>query len=525
MKRIGMIALGMMMVSAFAFGNGQQGAAAGGATRITVEIFDRGTDGGKTDPTNNKWTQWIHDKLLRDENIDVKFVAVPRWTETEALVNLFAAGTAPDVCITYSGDNITNWGQQGGLFDLAPHIDTTLKDLKAFLGPDKAMPGQDMIRRNINNATKQIFSIPGRRMNVAQRVMFIRKDWLDKLGRPLPKTTDEFYSALVAFKEQDPGNVGKDRVIPFTMSGDRVDWSAAIIIESFVDTNLSDKDRWINTVAERGFLLPGYKEGVRFLNKMYNAGLIDKDFPLYKGGDNSNLLKSGVVGAHSGDWDTIYREPNGVLSDLQKNIPTAEFVPVDCMTSSDGITHKSAYDAAGVNFFIPASCKNTNAAMRYLNWLAKYDNYHFVQVGAEGTVHAIVDGVPKINPAAPDGWIQNSNQNIDYTPMMNGLFLGSDDQNVKALASGYSWPANVIVNAYNVAMKNAKPGVVVSTKAPLVVAGPLTQTLTDKGVVIYTQAVTCSAADFDRVYDSGVQDWLNSGAQRIIDERRANYPN
>jgi putative aldouronate transport system substrate-binding protein len=163
--------------------------------------------------------------------------------------------------------------------------------------------------------------------------------------------------------------------------------------------------------------------------------------------------------------------------------------------------------------------------MRYLNWLSKYENYHFVQTGPEGVGHTIVDGIPKLNPSAPDGWIQNSSQNIDYTPMMNGLFLGSDDQNVKAIAAAYSWPANVIVNAYNVAMKNAKPGIVVSTKAPLVVAGPLTQTLTDKGVVIYTQSVTCSAADFDRVYDAGVQDWLNSGAQRVIDERRANYPN
>ena len=28
-------------------------------SEITVEVFDRGTDGGKTDPTNNYYTDWI----------------------------------------------------------------------------------------------------------------------------------------------------------------------------------------------------------------------------------------------------------------------------------------------------------------------------------------------------------------------------------------------------------------------------------------------------------------------------------
>jgi putative aldouronate transport system substrate-binding protein len=106
---------------------------------------------------------------------------------------------------------------------------------------------------------------------------------------------------------------------------------------------------------------------------------------------------------------------------------------------------------------------------------------------------------------------------------MNGLFLGSEEDNIKAIANGYSWAADRIVEAYSMSMNNARPGTVVVTKNPLIVAGPLTETLVQKGMVIYTQAITCAPADFDRVYDSLVQDWLNSGAQKIIDERAANY--
>jgi putative aldouronate transport system substrate-binding protein len=456
----------------------------GAAAEITVEVFDRGTDGGKSDPTKNNWTDWIQKKLLEDENIKVTFVPVSRWDENTALNNLMAAGTAPDVCASYSSELVTMYSDLGGLFDMAPYIDTTLKDLKAFLGPDEALPGRDLVLRNRDSDTGEVYSIPARRMNTARLNLFIRKDWLDKLGLPLPKTPEEYFQALVAFKEKDPGNVGKDKVISFTMTFD-TRWTAGTIAESFLNPALSPRDRWVGTVIDRYFLLPNYKEGVRFLNRMYNAGLVDRDFPLYKSDDDMfNLVKTGVVGSMCHNWDHIYRESVGALSDLKTNIPGADLVPIDCMTSSDGVTRKIAYDAAGLNYFIPASSKNTDAAMRYINWLARFENYNFLQIGPAGTIHDLVNGVPKIK-AATGLWIQNSAQNIDYTIIMNGLDLGNPDLTARALANGYPWPAEVITNAYNIAMTNAKPGPVVP-------------------VTLSAAGITAKAADFDRTWDTGI---------------------
>jgi len=495
----------------------------GGQARIKVEVYDRGTDGGRTNPTDNKWTEWIQKKLLEDENIVIEFQPVPRAREEESLVNLMAAGTPPDVCITYSIDNINNWAEQGGLYDVGPYIDTTLKDLKAFLGPDQALPGRDFIRRNMNVKTGQVFSMPARRMNVARLNTFMRKDWLDKLGLPVPKTTQEFYDALVAFKERDPGGVGRNRVIPFIMNED-VRWSAGSILESFIDPSVTLKDRWVNSVVERYVLIPNYKEGVRFLNKMFNAGLIDKDFPLYRDDDIlNNHIRSGAVGAFGHNWDQAYRESDRLLSDLRKNVPDAEWIALDCMTSVDGIAHKICYDPAGVNYFIPRASKNPDAAMRYLNWMAKYENFHFIQTGPEGIVHAIVDGVPKLNPLASDGWIQNSAQNIDYTPIMNGLFLETEADSIKALTTGYPWPAEMIIQAYTVALTNARPSPVIVPSSPLTVAGPLNQTLQDKSKAFLVQSIVAPVADFDRVWDSNIADWLASGAEAIRQERAEKY--
>ena len=488
--------------------------------KITVEVFDRGTDGGKTDPANNEWTKWIKAKILKDENIEVEFIPVSRWDENTALNNLIASGTPPDLCLTYSAELVGNYRDLGGLFDMEPYIDTVLKDLKDFLGPDEALPGRDMIRRNQDSVTGAVYSIPARRMNVAQNNLFIRKDWLDKLGLPIPQTPEEYFNTLVAFKEKDPGGVGKNRVIPFTMTVD-VRWTASIILNSFIDPSLDMKDRWINTIVDRYFLLPGYKEGFRYLNRMYNAGLIDRDFPIYKFEDEyDNLIKSGVVGSMCHNWDQIFRDSKMLLADLQKNAPGAELVAIDPMKSSDGVTHKYAYDAAGILFFIPITCKNPVAAMRYINWLARYENSSFLQIGPEGIVHEMSDGIPKIK-AATGMWIQNSPQNIDYTIHILGLDLGDPEKNIRGIANAYPWSEDIITAAFKTAITNARPGPVVP--ATLSAAGPYSQTLVDKGNIISTLAVTASPENFDRVWDTGITDWLESGAQIILDERKAKY--
>jgi len=496
-------------------------------TTIRVVIYDRGTDGGKTNPTSNKWTEWIAEKLLEDENIKIVFESVPRHQEAQAQINLMAAGNPPDICMTYDINNINSWALQGGLYDVSPYIDTILKDLKAFYGEDPAIPGRDFILRNMNAQTGEVFSLPSKRVNTARLNTFIRKDWLDKLGLPVPKTTEEYFNALVAFKDRDPGNLRRRNPpvspIPYSMTVD-VRWGAGNILESFIDPRVPAKDRWINTIVDRFFLIPGYKEGVRFMNRMYNTGLIDRDFPLHKDDlPMANLIKSGVIGSFGHNWDQIFRENEKLYTDLLKNVPDAEWVAVDCMTNIDGVIRKISYDPAGLNIFIPRSSKNSQAAMRYLNWLAKFENYNFIQIGYEGISHELVDGVPKLTPSAPDGWIQNSSMNIDYTPIMNGLFLATQEESVRALANAYPWPAERIMDAYNIAMNNARPNPVIITSTPLETAGPYSETLVNKSQEFMIRAITAAPHEFDREWEAGVTDWLNTGARVIREEREAKY--
>ena len=89
--------------------------------KITVEIYDRGNDGG-SDPTNNKYTDYIKAGMLEKHNVEVEFVGVPRWTEVEQLNNLLAAGDAPDICVTYDYATIQTYANMGGVLNLQPYV-------------------------------------------------------------------------------------------------------------------------------------------------------------------------------------------------------------------------------------------------------------------------------------------------------------------------------------------------------------------------------------------------------------------
>jgi len=482
-----------------------------GPVAITVEIFDRGTDGGRSLAYDNAWTDWVKEKVKKDLNIDITFLPVGRWSETTDIVNLMASSTAPDLCYTYSGDMISTFRDQGGILDLAPFIDQYLPDLKKMLGDDPAFPGKDFIYRNADPDTGKIYSIHSYRVALAQRNMFIRKDWLDKLGLPLPKTVQEFHDALVAFRDRDPGGVGRSRVVPYTTSDSW--WGVADLINNSISTNISDRDRWVNTVHERLLTLPGYKDGVRMLNQWYNEGLIYRDFPLYVGADANNHIKSGVVGAFSGNWDSLFRTDDKINEDLATNVPGAEFVVVDI-----NMNNKSMMDKSGLHIFIPAFSKNHVAALQYLNWLAKPENYHFLQVGTEGVNHTIVNGVPNIiGRPAGDPWFQNSSQNIDMTMPMNGIELGSQELNARVLALSYgNTPADKVVDAYAISIRNARAAVV---RQVTTTVNQYAQTLADKSNALAAQAITASPTNFDRIWDAGLADWLASGAQEVINER------
>jgi putative aldouronate transport system substrate-binding protein len=322
---------------------------------ITVEIYDRNNDGG-TDPTNNMYTEYIKKGMLEDHNVEVEFVAVPRWTEVDEINNLLAAGTAPDICVTYSYPTIQTYANMGGVLDLKEYVDNYKADtqnLWNWLGESNIYWDQD-----INDGT--LWAIEGKRANPRRILTFVRQDWLDALNMKAPTTKAEFYDMICAFRDNADKLLGSDakKMVPFSVSYD-VGWRAALLIESEISPDITDKEFYINGFDDRKLTENGTKEAIRTLNKWYNEGLLWKDFALYGSGDTTedDMMKAGYVGAFQHNWDYPFRNgEDSIQANLKRLVgENAKYVAVDCFENAAGKTLKFGISEAGDRkIFFPA---------------------------------------------------------------------------------------------------------------------------------------------------------------------------
>ncbi len=488
---------------------------------ITVEVYDRSNDGGSK-PEDNFYTDFIKAGMLRDHNVAVTFKPVPRWTEVEAINNLLAAGDAPDVCVTYSYPTIQTYANMGGVTDMAPY----LKQYKDQLPNLWNLLGDTNIYYDRNPATGEVWAVEALLFQNNRTSVFVREDWLKKLNMKEPTSMKEFEAMLVAFKNNAKTLLGDnaDKMIPFSIGVD-VGWRADILTTSFVPEKLTDAEAWINGFDDRRLLWPNYKEGIKVLNKWYNDGLIWKDFPLYPIGDKTedNLMKAGYVGAFIHNWDYPYRDgDNGIAANLKKLVgPDAAYIAVEPFKNDAGKYRKYLSAPVDRKVFFPASNKEPVASLLYLDFLSKLENRKFLQIGEEGVTHEkMADGSVKTIKAT-GAKIMNSPSNIDYTIVINGLDLGDPALTTKSLALAYagvdkryiekSWTIQHhdarISASYNFGEIKAEEGM-----------GPALQ---EKRNNLLVQSIVAKPAQFESVWTAGFQDYLNSGGQAIINERRA----
>ncbi|WP_313181177.1 extracellular solute-binding protein [Lacrimispora sp.] len=493
-------------------------------TKITVEVYDRANDGGSK-PEDNFYTNYIKEGMLRDHNIEVEFIPVPRWTETEQINNLLAGGSAPDICVSYSYPVVSTYSAMGAVVDMAP----ILEDYKDVLPNLWELLGEENLYYNKDPKTGSIYAIESLRANQATLCTFVRADWLKKLNMKEPASLEEFETMLYAFRDNAEMLLGADaaKLVSLAYSFD-AGWRAQPLVGSFVPTSMTEKDYYINNFAsDRLMTYPNVKEGYRLLNKWYNDSLIWKDFAIYPTGDptEDNMIKAGYVGASIGpNWDYPYR--NGEDS-IQANIrratgdEAAGMIAIDPFQDDTGARRKYIYSPAGTDrkIFFPATNKEPVASALYLDWISQMDNRLFLQFGEEGvTCETQGDGAVKTLSVTGEK-IMNSINNTDYTLTINGLKMKDEETTLKTVALGYDTvSSDIITKAYYASMtdgffpKHYNLGDIEAESG-------IEESLRVKRDAFLDQAVSASVDKFDAIFDSGFADYLASGAQAVIDER------
>ncbi|MDR2080146.1 MAG: extracellular solute-binding protein [Treponema sp.] len=497
-----MLVTGSLLYAGGARSGGTQSAS--GRQKLRVEIYDRGTAG--LNLTNNLKTRFVQEKFGDPRNVDIEFVPVPRAQEIDMLNILMAANNAPDICFTYNTATVTNYVQEGGLLDLGPYLQTESgKKLTAYMTPA-------VLEYGVWNGIQ--YAIPAKRIEAAAICTYIRKDWLDKLGLKPPATFDEFYQTLIAFKTRDPGGLG-NAVIPMALDGyeGKIYSMAQIILDAYTDPLTPEQ-----LACYPYFYRPGIKEGMRYMNKLYNEGLISPNFALDK--DYSQLIRdvtSGKVGA-------FIREPMGWPygnngNELENSVPGAVFIPIDPFPNKQGVRVKFGYDPIGMYNIIPKTSKAPHLAIDYLSWMSESDVLFFLQNGQQGIHYErLQDGIPTGVKTTSD--LPNEHKvSGDMAIIVNGSDYGSEELNNKAILL-----SDPKFGQYRIdAAKIARTGMYLtpSIKTPIRSESELGATVRDKGNELYVRSIMCPPAQFDQIFDSFLKEYMDIGGKRIMDEKLA----
>jgi putative aldouronate transport system substrate-binding protein len=490
----------------------------GAATRtLRLEIFDRGNVPASV-LTDGPPAKWIQQAFGDPNDIKIEWVLVPRPQEVAQLQVMMAAANAPDLSFTYDAVLVGSYVMAGGLADLTQYLDKA-PTLKAWTGADALSYG---------TWGGKVFAIPGKRQILGISGTWIRKDWLDKLKLPLPKTTKEFVNAVRAFRDKDPDKLG-DKLVP--IGGGFPSGPDINIMYSFYKPSTErDRAAWIgptSTRPARDLAIPGAKDGLRFCNALQNEGLIQKDWALWQKNDILNfqsVLSNGYVGAFENN--ASYLHAYNMIPTLKKTAPQALYVPIDPFTNAEGKTPKYIYNPIGIFNIVPVFSKNADLVVKYLDWMADLKNMKKIIYGNESQHYTLnEDGI--IIPKQLTGDAQWEAGNImDRVIILNGRPYDTLEKVVKAQVLGWipldtRYTMNTFLTHYRQLEKDGVPPVrIANPPESLAKLGPM---LLDKAEEYIKRLIMAKPSEFDAMYDKLLKEWLDMGARQVKEDMLKQY--
>jgi putative aldouronate transport system substrate-binding protein len=330
-------------------------------------------------------TNWFTKFLEEKTNIHLDWQLAPGDSNAskEKKQLLLVSGDYPDI---FMDGNLTReeqllYGQQGVFIPLNKLIDQYAPNIK------QAFTDISYLEKAITAPDGNIYAIPS--VNECYHCQFSAKMWVDskwlkKLGLSAPKTTDDFYNMLKAFKEKDPNGNGKPDEIGLT--GSPTGWHTDVttfLMNAFVPFD-EEKNFFMmsNGKLESAADKPGFKSGLQYLNKLYLEGLIDKEAftqksdALVQKGNHPDVAIAGAI-------------PAGWFGEFTDASPAAtrhkDYDPIAPLTGPDGASF--TYHNVGIGgsaFAITNKAKNPEAAIRMVDFLYSEEGTVNSNFGEEG---------------------------------------------------------------------------------------------------------------------------------------------
>ena len=222
----------------------------------------------------------------------------------------------------------------------------------------------------------KLMALPETNIANGPNMLWLRKDWMDKLGLEPPKTFDDAINIIREFIEKDPGNNGKGKTIGLACSPELTNerkYSNTGTVDVIFALFNSYPDQWIKD--EDGNIVYGSvqnesKKALSYLNELYRNGILDKQFLLRNQNNIKDIIEQGQCGAFFGLWWS----PNNPLMNSLNYDRSANWEPFMIPTNDDGSTSFCSQNPSNKFIVVRKGYEHPEIVMKECSVLFDYFN-------------------------------------------------------------------------------------------------------------------------------------------------------
>lgn len=315
---------------------------------------------------DNAYSRYIEEKL----NIDLTNEFEANGEDYDRQVSLaIASGELPDIMSVAGKDLLDELVDNDLVWDLTSFYETYATDyIKEIYNSYEG--------RCLEQATYdgKLMAIPGTNVDSAPSQVWIRQDWLEKLGIKLDQdgnkliSLEELEKVAREFVAKDPGNSGNPVGIApnFWLTSNEYGGSTNTMTAVANALGAYPKMWYKDESGELvyGSNTPEMKATLELLSNWFKEGILDPQFGTRTWDDITALLANGQLGIAFGPWHI----PDWLLNNLYAMDKEAKLVSyaIEGANGKANVTHDNA---TGKFFVVSKKCKNPEVLIKLVNIL------------------------------------------------------------------------------------------------------------------------------------------------------------
>jgi len=245
----------------------------------------------------------------------------------------------------------------------------------------------------------------------ASSILWIRQDWLEKVGMTPPKTMDDVYAISKAFTHNDPDGNNKNDTFGLAISKDYIQDLGGLFYghNAYPSTWLEKDGQLVN-----GSILPETKGVLEKLAAMYKDGQIDPEFFVKPGDKTAQDIAAQKHGMMYGFmWSGIYP-----LQDSRRDHPEADWRPYLIPAADGTVAKPKAGTGLGGYFAINKKFEHPEALIKMMNLYLTLISKDPTKYGNSPEGKELW----KLSPVA----VPTLEENLKYHKRMNELFKSGE---------------------------------------------------------------------------------------------------